>query len=195
MLYSRNTHIMLNREVLNAFSTQVNMDGDLQQLTNPIIYLFHMSQCTIQNSNAHISVLNGALCYMDQMHRGISEIGLLHGIKRVCNTWTSRERHSLSNPRQTHNNENTKYLNYWPSVKEIHRWPVDSPYKGPVIRNVFPWRPREIHCSELNVQLHENPQGAVSIRKKVLPGMAIPMLKIRRPNGRLIFNMEIAIRR
>ena len=38
-------------------------------------------------------------------------------------------------------------------------------------------------------------QGAVSIRKTVLPGMAIPMLKIRRPNGRLIVNMEIAIRR
>ena len=37
-------------------------------------------------------------------------------------------------------------------------------------------------------------QGAVSIRKTVLPGMAIPMLKIRRPDGRLIFNMEIAIR-
>ena len=37
--------------------------------------------------------------------------------------------------------------------------------------------------------------GGVSIRKTVLPGMAIPMLKIRRPNGRLIFNMEIAIRR
>ena len=38
-------------------------------------------------------------------------------------------------------------------------------------------------------------QGGVSIRKTVLPGMAIPMLKIRRPNGRLIFNMDIAIRR
>ena len=38
-------------------------------------------------------------------------------------------------------------------------------------------------------------QGAVSIRKTVLPGMAIPMLKIRRPNGRLISNMEITIRR
>ena len=37
--------------------------------------------------------------------------------------------------------------------------------------------------------------GAVSIRKTVLPGMAIPMLKIRRPNGRLIFNMEITILR
>ena len=37
--------------------------------------------------------------------------------------------------------------------------------------------------------------GAVSIRKTVLPGMKIPMVKIRRPNGRLIFNMEITIRR
>ena len=41
----------------------------------------------------------------------------------------------------------------------------------------------------------QNNQGAVSVRKTVLPGMAIPMLKIRRPNGRHIFNMEIAIRR
>ena len=38
-----------------------------------------------------------------------------------------------------------------------------------------------------------NVLGAVSIRKTVLPGMAIPMLKIRRPVGRLIFNMGIAI--
>ena len=44
------------------------------------------------------------------------------------------------------------------------------------------------------VKITDN-QGAVSIRKTVLPGMEIPMLKIRRPNGRLIFNMEIAIRR
>ena len=49
------------------------------------------------------------------------------------------------------------------------------------------------HCFQ-KIVLHIA-QGAVSIRKTVLPGMAIPMLKIRRPNGRLIFNMEIAIRR
>ena len=49
-------------------------------------------------------------------------------------------------------------------------------------------------CLGLSVLTHWG-QGAVSIRKTVLPGMAIPMLKIRRPNGRLIFNMEIAIRR
>ena len=59
------------------------------------------------------------------------------------------------------------------------------------------WRQR---CRGLNVLTIYTPaanedQGAVSIRKTVLPGMAIPMLKIRRPNGRLIFNMEIAIRR
>ena len=45
------------------------------------------------------------------------------------------------------------------------------------------------------IKLGTEIQGAVLIRKTVLPGMAIPMLKIRRPNGRLIFNMEIAIRR
>ena len=52
-----------------------------------------------------------------------------------------------------------------------------------------------IHNLLLCVLVNIQHQGAVSIRKTVLPGMAIPMLKIRRPNGRLIFNMEIAIRR
>ena len=54
------------------------------------------------------------------------------------------------------------------------------------------------HITVLSYESHgvlNHWQGAVSIRKTVLPGMAIPMLKIRRPNGRLIFNMEIAIRR
>ena len=48
---------------------------------------------------------------------------------------------------------------------------------------------------EGNIQEETGKLGAVSMRKTVLPGMVIPMLKIRRPNGRLIFNMEIAIRR
>ena len=51
------------------------------------------------------------------------------------------------------------------------------------------------HVHSKVIVVTERNQGAVSIRKTVLPGMAIPMLKIRRPNGRLIFNMEIAIRR
>ena len=51
------------------------------------------------------------------------------------------------------------------------------------------------HSCEMFELSYVDGLGAVSIRKTVLPGMAIPMLKIRRPNGRLIFNMEIAIRR
>ena len=53
-----------------------------------------------------------------------------------------------------------------------------------------------IYCEYFSIKkLSTMYQGAVSIRKTVLPGMAIPMLKIRRPNGCLIFDMEIAIRR
>ena len=53
----------------------------------------------------------------------------------------------------------------------------------------------ELIASLYEVTVHSLHLGAVSIRKTVLPGMAISMLKIRRPNGRLIFNMEITIRR
>ena len=47
----------------------------------------------------------------------------------------------------------------------------------------------------MNIDMLLKTLGVVSIRKTVLQGMAIPMLKIRRHNGRLIFNMEITIRR
>ena len=39
--------------------------------------LFHIPQCSIQNRNVHISVLNGALWDMEQVHSEICEIGLL----------------------------------------------------------------------------------------------------------------------
>ena len=42
-------------------------------LTNPIMYLSHIPQCTIQNRNVHISVLNGVLWDMGQVHHGICE--------------------------------------------------------------------------------------------------------------------------
>ena len=77
-------------------------------------------------------------------------------------------------------------------VMGIHREPVNSPHIGPVTRKMFPF---DDGWEELAIIEPALFLGAVSIRKTVLPGMAIPMLKIRRPNGRLIFNMEIAIRR
>ena len=37
--------------------------------------LFHIPYCSIQNKNVHISVLNGALWDMEQVHSGICELG------------------------------------------------------------------------------------------------------------------------
>ena len=68
---------------------------------------------------------------------------------------TSRERHGLSDHRQldclfntfklttnisrhVYIYENNKAPHYWPFVKGIHRWPVDSPHKGSVKREAFP---------------------------------------------------------
>ena len=51
------------------------------------------------------------------------------------------------------------------------------------------WLQKQVGC----YRIFHSHQGAVSIRKTVLLGMVIPMLKIRRPTGRLIFNMGIPI--
>ena len=42
------------------------------------MHLFHIPHCFIQNRNVHISVLNGALWDMEQMHSGICELGQLY---------------------------------------------------------------------------------------------------------------------
>ena len=48
-----------------------------KQFTNPTIHLFQISQCSIQNRNVYISVLDEALWDMQQEHFGIFKIGLL----------------------------------------------------------------------------------------------------------------------
>ena len=35
--------------------------------------------------------------------------------------------------------ENIKARRHWPLCEGIHRWPVDSPHKGPVTRKMFPF--------------------------------------------------------
>ena len=40
--------------------------------------LFHIPQCSIQNRDVHISVLNGALWDMEQVHSGICKLGQLY---------------------------------------------------------------------------------------------------------------------
>ena len=46
------------------------------------MHLFHIPECSIQNRNMHISVLNGAFWDMEQVHSGISELGQLLGTKQ-----------------------------------------------------------------------------------------------------------------
>ena len=41
------------------------------------MHLFHMPECSIQNRNVHISVLNRAFWDMEHVHSGICEIGVL----------------------------------------------------------------------------------------------------------------------
>ena len=46
----------------------------LNGLTNSTMHVSHTPRCTIQNRDVHISVLNGVLWDMEQMHGGICEI-------------------------------------------------------------------------------------------------------------------------
>ena len=59
-------------------------------LTNPTMHLSHIPQYTIQNRNAHISVLNGVLCDMGQVYCGICEIRLLQ-----CNRFSRKYSHNM----------------------------------------------------------------------------------------------------
>ena len=49
------------------------------------MHMFHIPQCSIQNRNVHISVLNGALWDMEQVHSGICE--LVWFITFISRTW------------------------------------------------------------------------------------------------------------
>ena len=79
---------------------------------------------------------------------------LIFRFRNTCSVWsiviavTSHEGHSVLQHRQldclfnnfslaTH--ENSKVQHYWSFVRRIHRWPVVSPHKRPVIRKAFPW--------------------------------------------------------
>ena len=55
---------------------------ELTEFTNPTMHLSHTPQCTIQNRNVHISVLNGALWDMGQVHYGICKTDLLEQLKK-----------------------------------------------------------------------------------------------------------------
>ena len=56
----------------------------VSQVTNPIMHMYHISQCTIQHRNVHISFQNGTLWDMGQVHCGICEIGHAYVFLCIC---------------------------------------------------------------------------------------------------------------
>ena len=73
------------------------------------MHQFHIPQYTIQNRNVHISVLNGVLWDMRQLHCGICEFGLLDSpYAYVVNCWclcvhnnvTERQLHVMTSQSQ-----------------------------------------------------------------------------------------------
>ena len=69
-----------------------NQPGRKVNFTNPRKHLYHIPQCSIQNRNVHISVLNGALWDMEQVPSGICELGQLnaHGIRVLFWCFTNK---------------------------------------------------------------------------------------------------------
>ena len=112
------------------------------------MHLSHIPQCTIQNRNVHISVLNGALWDMGQVHYGIMNLYNSWDVLQLQNNLATLEwRHlkSLSHLKslasrlfagpfvQAQIKENIK------ASLAFVRLLADSPRKGPVTRKMFPF--------------------------------------------------------
>ena len=59
------------------YSTMLHSEQKCTNFTNLKMHLFDIPQCSIENWNVHISVLNGALWDIGQVHSGICELGRL----------------------------------------------------------------------------------------------------------------------
>ena len=70
-------HIKISLNPIFSEKSHKPMPAQSFDLSNPTMHLFHVQQRTIQNSNIHISVLNGALWDLRQLHCGVCELGQL----------------------------------------------------------------------------------------------------------------------
>ena len=90
------------------------------------MHLFHIPQCSIQNKNVHISVLNGALWYMEQVRSGICELGLNN---MACKLW----RHfQMCESRRIFNQFSLSFVSNGP-INNNQYWVLDLPMPcGPI---------------------------------------------------------------
>ena len=54
---------------------------------NPRMYLLHISHCSIQTRNLHLSALYGALWDMEQVNSEISELGQFISIRKITSNF------------------------------------------------------------------------------------------------------------
>ena len=90
----------------------------------------------------------GGLC-IHFVQSSLCPVKLIVPCEMGCNfpiTMTSHERHVVSIHRSFDCLFNSLYVptskkhqspHYWPSVRGIHRWPVNSPHKGPATRKML----------------------------------------------------------
>ena len=141
----------------------------------PVLYLLvsHSDRCScrfeLESANLTLknfrwlyivhSSISGEICiksYILPCFQLVLEIGLIRlRLKGHVSNWN----HPLRRPDGVSNHwrlllfvghrSSITVPRYWPFVRGIHRWPVDSPHKGPVTRKMFPY----LMTSSGNLQL------------------------------------------
>ena len=143
-------------------------------------------------ANMHFDLLGGYLCYQVILYMGAVCVYLTLQFKFIWGLFLITQNANF--PKEIHFRSTwftckAQFAHAITLMSHQHFNISNHPQTSCLLNSLF-----SIALQQIKHQSVES-LGAVSIRKTVLPGMAIPMLKIRRPNGRLIFNMEIAIRR
>ena len=84
------SYFSYGRGIQNDSLTYAFLPLQLTQFINPTMHQSYIPQCTIQNRNMHICVLNGVLWDMGQVHSWICETGLLRCLGRKFDIFIQR---------------------------------------------------------------------------------------------------------
>ena len=78
--------------LLHVYRLHKRIVGVKVTLYTSTMQLSHIPQCTVQNRNVHISVLNGTFWDIEQVHCGICKIGLLKRKSGLVSQYNNKNR-------------------------------------------------------------------------------------------------------
>ena len=88
---------------------------------------------------------------------------------------------------QANNKGNIKTLLYWPFVRGIHRWLVDSPHKGPVMQKTVPYHDGTMmHRLYWGIDGQRNWEKQCNCSLSALPADGLALLNPRKSAGTMI---------